>query len=230
MAIRRKKKQQEETLVDIVEAKESAQDFIEANQKPIMGALLGLLVIIGGFFAYKYWYKAPREKEAATQMAAAQQQFERDSFAVALSNPGGTNMGFLDIVDNYGNTKAGNLAKYYAGVSYLHLGQYDAAIDYLKDFSGSGDVLPTTRLGLIGDAYSEKGDYDNALSFYQKAVNAGDNEFLTPIYLKKKGMLHEKNQEWEAAAKAYEQIKKKFPQSIDGTEIDKFLARVSAKL
>ncbi len=230
MAIKRKKKKEEETLVDIVEAKESAQDFIESNQMTILGALLGALILVGGFLAYKYWYKAPLEKEAATQLYQAQLQFEKDSFALALSNPGNGGMGFLDIVDNYGGTKAGNLAKYYTGISYLHLGQYDAAIDYLKDFSPTGNVLPATRLATIGDAYSEKGDFDNATSYYKKATTAEENEFLTPMYLKKLGLLYEKNQDWKAASEAYNKIKTAYPLSIDGQDIDKFIARVSAKL
>lgn len=232
MAIKRKKnKQQEETLVDIVEVRDNAAGFLETNQKNIMGGLLALIVLVGGFLAYKYMYQAPREKMASSQMFQAQSQFEKDSFALALSNPGGGGKGFLDIIDQYGGTKAGNLSKYYAGVSYLQLGQYDAAIDYLNDFSPKGEILPATRQSLLGDAYAEKGDLSKALSYYQKAASASDgNEFLAPMYLKKVGMLHEKNQSWKEAADAYNKIKSKYPLSIDGNDIDKYITRVSTKL
>ena len=234
MAIKRKKrnkKQDDDTLVDIVEVKESAESFIESNQKNIMGALLALVLLVGGYLAYKHLYQEPREKEASSQLYQAQLQFEKDSFALALTNPGNGALGFLDIAEQFSGTKAGNLAKYYSGVAYMHLGKYDAAIEYLDDFSPRGEVLPVTRYGLLGDAYSEKGDFDQAASYYRKAVHAADgNDFLAPLYLKKLGLLHEKNGNWQAAAEAYNEIKTKYPLSIDGGDIDKFIARVSAKL
>jgi len=230
MAIRRNKKANDETLVDIVEVKESASDWIDRNQKTIFGALFGLVLIVGGFLAYKQFVKAPKEKEAMNVMQQAQLQFERDSFAIALSNPGNGGLGFLDIVDQFGGTAAGNLANYYAGISYLRLGKYDAAIDHLKSFSADGAVLPATKLGAIGDAYAEKNDLDSALSYYSKAAAAVGNEFTSSMYLKKVGLLNEKNQNWSGAMAAYKQIKTKYPLTIDGNDIDKYISRVEAKL
>ena len=230
MAIRRNKKQNDETLVDIVEVKESASDWVDSNQKTILGALLGLVLVVGGFLAYKQFVKAPKEKEAMNVMQTAQLQFEKDSFALALSNPGNGALGFLDIADQYGGTAAGNLANYYIGVSYLRLGKYEAAIDHLKSFSADGSVLPATKFGVIGDAFAEKNDLDNALSYYSKAASAVGNEFTSSMYLKKVGLLNEKNQNWSAAMTAYKQIKTKYPLSIDGNDIDKYISRVAAKM
>jgi len=128
---RRKQKQSEETLVDLVEVKDSASDFLEDNQKTILGVLAGLIILVGGYIFYNQFVQAPKEKDAASQMVQAQAMFERDSFALALTNPGGGFMGFLDIIDDFGGTTVANSAQYYAGISYLQLGQYDAAIDYL---------------------------------------------------------------------------------------------------
>jgi TolA-binding protein len=233
MSIKRKKStsKQDETLVDIVEVKESAQGFIESNQKNILGGILAFILLVGGFLAYKHLYQTPREKDASSQLSQAQLQFEKDSFAIALSNPGNGAKGFLDIAKEYSGTKAGNLANYYAGVCYLHLGQYDSAIEYLEDFSAKGDVLPATRQSLLGDAYAEKGDLEKAASYYQKAVKvASGNEFLASMYLKKVGLLAEKNQNWKAAAEAYNEIKTKYPLSIDGRDIDKYITRVNTHL
>ena len=153
---RRKKKQSDETLVDLVEVTDQASDFFERNQMKILGGLTLLVLLIGGYFFYNQFVKAPKEKDAMAQMVQAQVQFEKDSFALALTNPGGGFSGFLDIIDNFKGTKAANTAQYYAGISYLHLGQYDAAIDYLNSFSPNNTVLEYTKYGAIGDAYSEK--------------------------------------------------------------------------
>jgi hypothetical protein len=52
---------------------------------------------------------------------------------------------------------------------------------------------------------------------------------LTPYYLKKVGMLHERQGNFTRALQAYEEIKEKYPNSPDGRDIDKFIVRVSAK-
>lgn len=223
------RKKADETLVDIVEVKDNAQSFVDQNQRLIFGLGIGLIVLVGGYFFYENLYKAPKEKEAMEQMFKAQEQFERDSFALALTNPGGGYVGFLDIIDSYGGTKASNLANYYAGVSYLNLGQFDAALDYMKSFSPAGHVGPVMKFGVLGDIYSELDQMDNAMSNYKKAINSGENEVLTAYYLKKLGMLHEKNGNLADARSSYEQVKTDFPNSPYATDIDKYITRVAGQ-
>ncbi len=223
------RKKADETLVDIVEVKDNAQSFVDQNQRLIFGLGIGLIVLVGGYFFYQNLYKAPKEKEAMEQMFKAQEQFERDSFALALTNPGGGYVGFLDIIDSYGGTKASNLANYYAGVSYLNLGQFDAALDYMKSFSPAGHVGPVMKFGVLGDIYSELDQMDNAMSNYKKAINSGENEVLTAYYLKKLGMLHEKNGNLADAKSSYEQVKTDFPNSPYASDIDKYITRVAGQ-
>ncbi len=229
MARRRKQKQSEDTLVDLVDVKDNASDFLETNQKNILGILAGLVLIVGGYIFYTQFVQAPKEKDAAAQMVQAQAMFEKDSFALALTNPGGGFMGFLDIIDDFGGTAVANSAQYYAGISYLQLGQFDAAIDYLGAFDPEGTVLAYTKYGAMGDAYAEKNDFSSALSSYKKAANAGDNEVLAAYYLKKVGLLHEKQGQPAEAKAAFEKIKNDYPASQEGTDIDKYIARVEAK-
>ncbi len=223
------RKKADETLVDIVEVKDNAQSFVDQNQRLIFGLGIGLIVLVDGYFFYQNLYKAPKEKEAMEQMFKAQEQFERDSFALALTNPGGGYVGFLDIIDSYGGTKASNLANYYAGVSYLNLGQFDAALDYMKSFSPAGHVGPVMKFGVLGDIYSELDQMDNAMSNYKKAINSGENEVLTAYYLKKLGMLHEKNGNLADAKSSYEQVKTDFPNSPYASDIDKYITRVAGQ-
>lgn len=229
MARRKNKKKEEETLVDLVEAKESLQDYFERNQMLVLGAIAAIIIIIGGIFAYMNLYQAPRNKNAMEQMYQAQFQFEQDSFAKALENPGGGYDGFLDIIDNYNGTKAANTAKYYAGVSYLRLGRIEAAISYLKDFSADGDVLPISKNGALGDAYSEMEDFDKAISHYKKAIDIQENEFLTPYYMDKLAKLYEHQAMYDEAQKYFQMIKDEYPNSSVGRDVDKFLKRAELR-
>lgn len=230
MATRRKKKQQEEdTLVDIVEVSGQAQDFFETNQNTILGGLAVIVLLIGGIFAYNNFYKVPQNKEAVAQMAEAQYQFQRDSFSSAMTNPGGGYAGFLEIMNNYGGTDSGNAADLYAGISYLNLGKHQAAIDYMNSFSASGNIAPIIKNGVMGDAYSELGDYSNALSYYKKAANAGDIDVLSAYYLKKLGRLNEMQGNNGAALEAYKTIKEKYSTTPDGRDIEKYIVKLGGE-
>ena len=226
---KRNQKKSDETLVDLVEVGAQASSFYSRNQNILFGVLVGLVVIVGGVFAYNNFYKKPRQAEATEQMFQAQLQFERDSFILALTNPGGGFYGFLDIIDNYGGTKAGNLANYYTGISYLNLGKFEAAIDYLKTYNPSGDITPAVKFGALGDAYSELGDMEKGMSYYKKASSQGGNEELAAYYTMKVGLLYEKMGDVNGAKKAYEQLKKEFPNTTDGRNAEKYLARINSK-
>jgi tetratricopeptide (TPR) repeat protein len=222
-------KQTDDVLIDMVEVREQATDFFERYRNFILGGLGLIVLIIVGWIAYKQFFIKPKQQEAVDQMFQAQIQFERDSFQLALLNPGGGYLGFLDVMDNYKGTPAANLASYYAGVCYLQLGKYDAAVSYLKDFNAKGDVMPIMRNGALGDAYAELNDLSSAMSYYKKAVSVGENDLLTPYYLKKVAMLNEKNGDTQAALEAYEKIRDKYPTSPDAKDIEKYIVRVTPK-
>ena len=125
------------------------------NQMKIMG-IIGLVVfLLAAFFIYKIMYKEPRAKEAMENITQAQMQFERDSFQLALNNPGNDMPGFLDIIEDYSGTPTANTSRFYAGVSYLQLKKYDLAIEYLSKFDSDDELLGPTALGAIGDAFAD---------------------------------------------------------------------------
>lgn len=227
MAQRKKTTKQDDVLIDISEVTGQAENFYTQYQKQILGIGGALVLIVGGWLAYKFAYVGPRQKEAVEQMAQAEYQFQRDSFALALANPGGGFPGFSDIVKKYGGTDAGNAALYYAGVSSLNLGQFDAAISYLEDFSPCGNLLPSMKYGTLGDAYAEKGDLEKALGLYKKAAGTDNNEVITPYYLKKVALLSQKQGDSAAAKEAWTKIKNDFPKSGEARDAEKYITSLN---
>lgn len=227
MAQRKKTAKQDDVLIDISEVSGQAEDFFQKYQKQILIVGGAILLIVGGWLAYKFAYKAPRQKQALEQMAQAEYQFQRDSFAAALANPGGGFPGFADIAKKFSGTDAGNAALYYAGVSSLNLGQYDAAISYLDDFSPAGKLLPAMKYGTLGDAYAEKGDLAKALSLYKKAADEEENAVISPYYLKKVAMLSQKQGDAAGAKSAWQKIKNDYPTSTEAREADKYISSLN---
>jgi tetratricopeptide (TPR) repeat protein len=139
-------------------------------------------------------------------------------------------MGFLEIIDEYGITKSAKLANYYTGICYLHLGEYENAIEYLKDFDSKDQIVRNVATGAIGDAYMELGNEKDALSMYLKAAKQRKNEFTSPIFMMKAAQVYEGQKEYKKALDFYQEIKKNFPKSNEAKDIDKYIARANILL
>lgn len=220
-----KKQHHEDSFENVESALTKTEQFIEDNQKWISIAAIALIVIVGGYWAFKKLYVQPLQEEAQENVFQAQQYFRTDSFNLAL-NGDGMNPGFLEIIENYGSTDVGELAQYYAGICYLNLGDYDSAIEYLKKFSTDEPLLKATTQGAIGDAYLESGDTANAIEWYKKATSSIDSEMITPLYLFKLGLLYEEMGEKDKALEAFTTIKNKYQETTEGRQIDKYITRV----
>jgi tetratricopeptide (TPR) repeat protein len=224
-----KKNNQVDNLTEVESALTRTEQFLESNQKLISIVLGSIVILVVGYLGLNKFYLEPRTKSAQDQMFSAQNYFEKDSFNLAL-NGDGSNLGFLDIIDDYGSTEAGNLAKYYAGVSYLHMGKFDNAIEYLKKFSTKDAMLGPISIGAQGDAQLELGKTEKALELYTKAYKMNNNGLTTPIYMLKAGELLESTNKIDDALNIYEAIKLKFPESNEGRSIDKYIARAKVKM
>lgn len=225
----KKKVDQADNLQELESALTKTEQFIEDNQKIISYLVGGIIVVVAAYLGFNKFYIQPKEDEALSQMFMAESYFEKDSFDLAI-NGDGNYLGFLDIIDDYGITKSANLAKYYTGISYLHMGEYEDAIDYLNQFKTKDLLLAPVAEGAKGDAYLELGEEDKALKQYKKASVATDNELTTPLYLMKAAKLLESMDELEEALKIYEDVKAKYPESSEGSNADRYIARVKIKL
>ena len=224
------KKQKEEEIINIQETYGRVEGFIEDNKKMVTGIVFGLLLLVLAFFGYKNLIQKPKEQKAQVAIYPAQEYFQTDSFSLAL-NGDGINSGFIDIASDFGGTNAGNLAKFYAGISYMHLKNYEEALSYLEDFCACDDpVLKSVAFGAMGDAYSELDDADKAISSYKKAANADPNYFASPVFLLKAGKVMEFTEDYAGAAEMYRQIKSKYPEAPEASDIDRFIRRVEGKM
>mgnify|MGYP001262148756 CR=1 FL=1 len=210
----------EERVVD------SARTFWEKNGKTVTYVLVALVVIIGGIFLYNNFVKGPQEAKAVEAIWKAEDYFRQDSFRLAL-NGDGANQGFLKAIDKYGGTKAGNLAKFYAGSCYLHLGDFNNAVKYLKDFSTDQREVKLRAAGLLGDAYSELGKKAEAIEQYKKAGTMFDEDDVnSPEYLFRAAMLYQDMGKKQEAIDMLRMIKDKYPGSQRAFEADKYLGRL----
>lgn len=216
--------------IDLRESYSKVEHFIHDNRNTVLAVIGGIALILAIFFGFRSVYLPSQERAAQAEMFVAQQYFKNDSLNLAL-NGDGSYPGFLGIISDYsGFTKSVKLAHYYAGIIYLNQSNFEDAIKHLSKFSGSDPVINATAYGALGDAYSETGKMDKAISYYKKAAAASNNEFTAPFNLLKAGMALEQQGDFKGAKSVYEQIKKDYAESQQGREIDKYIARAEANL
>lgn len=202
-----------------------AEVFYQKNARIINIVGIAIILLIGGYFGYKNLYLKPRETKAVSMVFKAQQYFARDSFRLALEGDG-NNYGYLQVIQRYGNTKVGNLARYSAGVCYVRLGEYQKGIDYLTKFDAEDKIVQAMAYGLTGDAYMELGQTDQGIAWYKKAAAYNENNVISPIYLMRAGLASEKAGKTKDAIAFFQTIKDKYPLSAEGRDMDKYLARL----
>jgi tetratricopeptide (TPR) repeat protein len=217
----------DEPIINVEEAFSKTELYIEQNKKSLSIIALVVVALVGGYFAYKYWYVAGEETKARSEMFKAEAYFEKDSLDKAI-NGDGVALGFSQIVDEYSITPSGNLAEYYLGICYLKKGQFEDAIQHLEDFNSKDQIVAPVATGAIGDAKLELGNVDEAISYYIKAAEQSSNKFTTPIYLKKAALANEDKGAYGDAVKLYERIKNEYSETAEGRDIEKYIAHAKA--
>ena len=228
MANKPNKEQQDAGFEGIELALTKTERFIEQNQKTLIYIVTAVVVVVLLVIGTKRYYINPREENASKDMFMAEKFFDKDSFSLAL-NGYGTYPGFLQIMDDYGITKSANLSRFYAGVCYLNLGDYSNAIKYLNKFKTNDILIGASKYSSLGDAYSGDVKYAQAAEAYIKGAEKFENNFSSPVLLKKAGLVYEELKEYKKAQEIYTRIKQNYPESQEGREMDKFIARVEQK-
>ncbi|MBQ7856202.1 MAG: tetratricopeptide repeat protein [Alistipes sp.] len=212
----------------VAEAVSKTETFFENNGKKVVIALVALVLLVAGGYTYKTLVVDRNAERAAELIVEAQNRFsvENPDFALAL-NGDESGAGFLDVVEQYGSTPSGNLAKHYAGICYLRLGDLENAEKYLAQYSAveglPGEVLNAQNLGLRGDVAVEKGDLKGAVALFTKAAKASDNNYTAPLYLYKKVLALAALGDKAGAEECYKSLKAQYPNASESREAEKVL-------
>jgi len=204
-----------------------AKDFWSRNNRLIMTLGLAIILLAGGYLAWKKLFQEPNEVKASEAMFAAESYYRADSLQLAL-NGDGQSLGFLKVIDKYGSTKAGKLARFYAGSIYLQLGDAGKAVKHLSEFSTGAPQIQARAYKLLGDAYAEQGKNADALSAYKKAAhhfeqdepNSSEYLFLAAYFAQR---VQNDNKQ---AVELFRELKNKYPRTQKGNEVDKYLAQL----
>lgn len=210
-----------------------SEQFIENNQKLIIGVIAAILVVVLAIFGINKFISQPRQQKANEAIFAAEQYFAQGNFNAALYGDSTSNdkysVGLLQVIDKYGSTKAGKRAKYEAGICYLRLGQYADALKYLDKYNGKDQLTPVFNEMMKGDAEVEQGNTAAAIKHYEKAANMDDNPISAPFALFKAGVCYMMSDNNAKAVECFKKVKSDYPESSLFAEMDGFIAYAEAK-
>ena len=217
------------------EGASKTEAWVEKNQKPILIFVVVVALSVLGYLGFQQFIQEPKEAEAMNEMFQAQSYYEqaltaasKDSlFSLAL-NGGEGKFGFIDIIDNYGGTKAANLANYYAGVAFLNTGKYQEAISHLDSFKADDESVGPLAKGAIGDAFAQLDQQEDALKYYEKAASMKSNDVTTPRFLLKAGITALGLGKADVALKHFKAITENYPKSPEATKATLYEGKAEA--
>ena len=207
---------------NIEETVSKTDQFYNEHKKTIWTVACILAVIALAIFAYIKLIYQPKCAEAMQQAFPAEQSFAAGEYELALNGDGNV-LGLADIVSEYG-AKAGKAVYMEAGLAALQLGQFEDALNYLKKYNGKEPILAARAISAQGDALAGLERFQEAASAYLKAADKSDDVFAAG-YLLKAGIMFEQLGQKAKALDCYKTIKDKYPSSIEGYDIDKYISR-----
>lgn len=213
--------------------------WIESNGKIVGGIIIALIIIVGGYFAYKYLYIAPREEKAEAAIFKGETYFGMGAYNEALNGDNRGYIGFLRVIKEYGGTKTANLANGYAGICYAQLKKYNEALEYLNRFDADDAIVAPMVAAAKGDCYVELNDLNKATAAFLEAAEMADskakstegvNSTISPLFLMKAALVYEKQKDYNKALAIYTKIKETYTTSYQtqSGDIDKYIERAKA--
>ena len=215
-----------EQVLNVEEAVSRSEAFINKNKKAVSAIVAGIVVLVAAGVLVSTYVIKPREQKASEALFVGEKYFQNGDYETALNGDQYEYAGFEAVANDYKCTKAGKLAKAYAGISLAKLGRYEEAIPMLKAFKGNDAMVAPSVLAALGNCYAQVGQEAQAASALVKAARQADNNLLSPAYLIQAGQIYEKMGKKADALKVYNEVKSKYYGSMQASDIDKYIERV----
>lgn len=214
----------------LVETYFKLKTFYDENQRTILIAVGSIIVFI---FLIVYLVNRSKERDliSTTELGQVIQLYDQGAYQQAIEgNPAKKIKGLKQIVDEFGSTESGEVAKIYLANSYFQIGKIDEALFYYEDYDGENPIYQSTALAGAAACYEIKGDKEKAVNLYLKAAKQNDSEVYAPEYLLNAARLYAELGQKNKSKKILEQIKTRYPNTQQARDNDRYLAEFGIQI
>jgi len=196
------------------------QQFKDNKQlRMITYAVVGVLVILLGYLAYRQFVFVPKNDKSKGAYYEGLNYASKDSTDKAIET-------LEPVVKKYDGTIGGENAQFVLGRQYMEKGNFKKALTTLEGVNVSDTYVKVYAIGLQGDCYSEMGKYQEAFDKYVKAAETNENEKTSPEFLFKAAQVAEVElKDFEKATELYEKIRDNYSVYAGQKQIDKYIAK-----
>ncbi len=205
-----------------------ATTWYENNKKIVNGVLTGIVILAIVIVAYLNNVNSNNQK-AIAELGKITSYYDQGKYDLAINGNLQENVrGLQSIVDDYGSTKAGELAGFYLANSYFELGNYDKALKCYLDVDVKDEMISASAIAGAAACYEAKGEYEKAASTYEKAAFRSTKDVNAPENMFHAGQNDLMAGNKEKAVELFRKVKKDYPTSGVAREIDRWIAEASA--
>ncbi len=149
-----------------------ATDFVH-QQGPRLLLIVGLMLAIVIAASVFSRMQTKNEKVAVVELTKAQSRYNNHDFEEAVEI-------LKKLVDDYGSTKSGKIAKFYLANAYYNLKDYNEAEKYFKEYGDGDDNLGASAISGLAACWEEQGKFKEAAEMYKKAAEKFSDGFMAP--------------------------------------------------
>ncbi len=216
-----RKKIKEDKLVSLYY---KSYNYFYDNKAKLIGYGIGILIVAAAVVFYIN-YRVADNQTAGVELSQMMNYYDNGSYLEAIEGKVGTNIvGLKKIVEKYGSTEKGEIAKIYLANSYNRLGEYDEALKYYEDYDGDTDMYKATALAGEAGIYAGKKQYLKAANLYKEAASVTKYNVLNPDYLMQAGINYLAVNLIKEAKQAFQKIREDYHSSSAARNLTQYLA------
>lgn len=190
-----------------------AQEYYEANKNRVYIIATSVIVLVALIFFY-FNYKSKNNETAGFELSRIKSLYSSGNFQQAINGDSlGISNGLLNLVNNYGSTENGEVAKIMLANCYYALRDFNNAEKYYKDYSGSNEIYKAASYAGLASVCEAKNDFSNAANYYIKASKQGktvsNNDEYIFYAIKNYSLANDKDN----LKKTIKELKKDYPKS-----------------
>ena len=178
-------------------------------------------VIVAAILFYTSRQKVNNEK-AALDVQKINGVYTAGNYPAAMNGDSLGNRGLVAIVNDYGSTENGNLAKLMLANCYFYTRDFDKAAKTYEDVGGSNKIIKVSALAGIAAVKEAKNDFAGAAKDFEKAANFDKESAFRDENLFYAGKNYSMANDKENAKKTFDLLKKEYPKSKILSQVPRF--------